>query len=30
MYHEKMGLIEDIDGNVVAFSGSMSSNGLKI
>lgn len=23
MYHEKMGLIEDIDGNVVAFSGSM-------
>ena len=23
MYHEKMGLIEDIEGNIVAFSGSM-------
>ena len=23
MYHEKMGLIEDLDGNIVAFSGSM-------
>ena len=27
MYHEKMGLMTDADGNVIAFSGSMNESG---
>lgn len=30
MYHEKMGLIEDADGNVVAFSGSMNESAISM
>ena len=30
MYHEKVGLIEDKDGNVVAFSGSMNESGNSV